>query len=59
MTNSHAAALGRMSKGVPKTLSKAEIGRRTARLAKARQSRWKKRQSDGWAKIQDTGKESK
>ena len=36
------AALGRMSKGKKKTLSKAEIARRTKRLAEARKLRWSK-----------------
>jgi len=43
MTNSQlAAALGRLSKGKKKTLSKAEIARRTNRLAEARKLRWSK-----------------
>ena len=37
-----AAALGRLSKGKKKTLSKAEIARRTKRLAEARKLRWLK-----------------
>ena len=35
-----AAALGRKSKGVKKKLSKAELRRRTKRLAEARKRRW-------------------
>lgn len=37
-----AAALGRLAKGKKKTLSKAEIARRTKRLAEARKLRWSK-----------------
>lgn len=37
-----AAALGRLSKGKKKTLSKAEIARRTKQLAEARKRRWLK-----------------
>ena len=39
--NKHASELGKLSKGVPKRLSKAEIRRRTLRLAEARKKRWK------------------
>jgi hypothetical protein len=38
--NKAAQALGRMGKGKPKTLTKAERKRRAERLAKAREKRW-------------------
>jgi hypothetical protein len=40
--NKAAQALGRMAKGVPKKLTKAEINRRKQRLAGARKLRWAK-----------------
>lgn len=40
MKNKAAQALGRLAKGVPKTISQAERRRRAERLALARQSRW-------------------
>lgn len=36
-----AALLGHLSKGKPKTLTKAERKRRSKRMAHARKSRWK------------------
>jgi len=40
MTNKAAQELGRLGKGKPKTLTKAERKRRTVRLADARKKRW-------------------
>lgn len=40
--NKAAQQLGRMAKGVPKKLTKAEISRRKQRLAAARKLRWAK-----------------
>ena len=40
MTNKAAQELGRLGKGKPKTLTKAERKRRAERLAKARENRW-------------------
>jgi len=40
--NKNASELGKLAKGVPKRLSKAEIKRRILRLAEARKTRWKK-----------------
>jgi hypothetical protein len=40
--NQAAQKLGRMAKGVPKNLTKAEINRRKQRLAGARKLRWAK-----------------
>lgn len=40
--NKAAQQLGRLAKGVPKKLSKAEINRRKKRLADARKLRWAK-----------------
>ena len=40
MTNKAAQQLGRLGKGKPKTLTKAERKRRADRLAKAREKRW-------------------
>ena len=40
MTNKAAQELGRLGKGKPKTLTKAERKRRADRLAKAREKRW-------------------
>ena len=40
MTNKAAQELGRLGKGKPKTLTKAERKRRAERLAKAREKRW-------------------
>lgn len=40
--NKAAQQLGRMAKGVPKKLTKAEINRRKQRLADARKLRWAK-----------------
>jgi hypothetical protein len=39
--NKHARALGRLGKGKPKTLTRAEIARRTAQLARVRKRRWR------------------
>jgi hypothetical protein len=39
--NKHAQALGRMGKGKPKRLTRAEIARRTAQLARIRKRRWR------------------
>lgn len=44
MTNKAARALGRLAKGKPKTLTKAERARRRKSLAVARASRWKPQQ---------------
>jgi len=44
--NKAAQALGRMAKGVPKKLTKAEINRRKQRLAGARKLRWAKPAND-------------
>jgi hypothetical protein len=41
--NKHAQALGRLAKGKPKTLTKAEIDRRTKQLAESRKKRWSKK----------------
>ena len=41
--NEHAQAMGRMGRGVKKTLTQAERDRRSERLAVARLSRWKDR----------------
>jgi hypothetical protein len=38
--NKAAQALGRLGKGVPRKYSKAELRRRTKRLAEARKKRW-------------------
>jgi hypothetical protein len=43
--NKHAQLLGRMGRGKKKTLSRAEIARRTAQLARVRARRWRKRKS--------------
>lgn len=40
--NAHASALGKLSKGIKKKISLAESIARKDRLAKARESRWKK-----------------
>ena len=40
MTNKAAQELGRLAKGKPKTLTKAERKRRAERLAEARKKRW-------------------
>lgn len=40
--NKHASALGKLAKGVKKTLSQAERRRRAERLKHARTSRWLK-----------------
>lgn len=42
MKNQAASALGKLAKGVPKTLSKAERKRRSERSKKARANRWPK-----------------
>ncbi len=39
--NRAAQALGRMARGVKKTLSRAEIARRTAQLTRVRKRRWR------------------
>ena len=44
--NKAAQQLGRLAKGKPKTLTKAEIARRTKRLAEAREKRWPKKNGD-------------
>lgn len=46
MTNKAAQELGRLGKGKPKTLSKAERKRRAERLAKAREKRWADKAND-------------
>lgn len=43
MKNPHAQALGKLSKGKKKTLTKAERQRRKGRMAKAREKRWPKK----------------
>ena len=43
MKNKAASALGKLAKGKPKNLTKAEIARRTKRLAEAREKRWPKK----------------
>jgi hypothetical protein len=43
--NKHAQQLGRLGKGKKKTLTPAEIKRRTAQLARVRKRRWRKRKS--------------
>jgi hypothetical protein len=43
--NKAASQLGKLAKGVKKTLSKEEIARRTKRLAEARKKRWPKQPS--------------
>lgn len=40
--NPHAAALGRLARGVRKTITQAEREARRLRLAEARKSRWPK-----------------
>ena len=45
MTNNAAQELGRLGKGKPKTLTKAERKRRAERLAKAREKRWSERET--------------
>ena len=47
MTNKAAQELGRLGKGKPKTLTKAERKRRAERLAKAREKRWADKANDG------------
>ena len=44
--NKAASALGKLAKGKPKTLTKAEIEHRTKRLADARRKRWPKKTGD-------------
>jgi hypothetical protein len=41
--NKHAQQLGRLGRGKKKTLSPAEIKRRTAQLARVRARRWRKK----------------
>jgi hypothetical protein len=43
MKNPAAVALGKLGRGKPKTLSSAELARRSARLADARKKRWEKK----------------
>jgi 4-hydroxy-L-threonine phosphate dehydrogenase PdxA len=45
MTNPHASALGKLGKGKKKTLTPAEVRRRTTQLAEARKKRWAGRKS--------------
>ena len=42
MKNPYASALGKLAKGKPKTITKAESKRRAERAAKARKARWPK-----------------
>ena len=44
--NKAAQELGRLGKGKPKTLTKAERKRRAERLAKAREKRWADKEND-------------
>ena len=46
MTNKAAQELGRLGKGKPKTLTKAERKRRAERLADARKKRWASKAND-------------
>ena len=46
MTNKAAQVLGRLGKGKPKTITKAERKRRADRLAKAREKRWADKAND-------------
>lgn len=40
--NKAASTLGKLGKGIPKTISNAERKRRSERMAKAREKRWPK-----------------
>jgi hypothetical protein len=51
--NRAAVLLGRLNKGKRKRLSKAEIKRRTERLARARELRWVRKDEETGDKIRD------